>query len=92
MLGDNVLVQRLGDLLSGRRSTAERIKRGLVEPTSHEATPGDLSLVLPYRYLISILEMLKALDKVAPEYILVIHCFMGRSEILFFKTEIDSQL
>ncbi|HHY13064.1 MAG TPA: NAD(P)/FAD-dependent oxidoreductase [Thermoanaerobacterales bacterium] len=66
MLGDNVLVQRLGDLLSGRRSTAERIKRGLVEPTLHEATPGDLSLVLPYRYLISILEMLKALDKVAP--------------------------
>ena len=66
MLGGNVLVQRLGDLLSGRRSTDERIKRGLVEPTLQDATPGDLSLVLPYRYMISILEMLEALDKVAP--------------------------
>lgn len=66
MLGGNVLVQRLGDLLSGRRSTEERIKRGLLEPTLQEATPGDLSLVLPYRYMISILEMLEALDKVAP--------------------------
>jgi uncharacterized protein len=66
MLGDGVMVQRLGDLLMGRRSTPERIKRGLVRPTLTEATPGDLSLVLPYRYLLAIMEMLEALDKLAP--------------------------
>ncbi len=66
MLGDGVIIQRLGDLLTGRRSTHERIKRGLVQPTLQEATPGDLSLVLPYRYLLGIIEMLEALDKLAP--------------------------
>lgn len=66
MLGDGVLVQRLGDLMMGRRSTPERISRGLVRPTLGEATPGDLSLVLPYRYLLAIMEMLEALDKMAP--------------------------
>jgi len=66
MLGDGVIVQRLGDLLMGRRSTEERIRRGLVRPTLKEATPGDLSLVLPYRYLLAIVEMLEALDKMAP--------------------------
>jgi len=66
MLGDGVIVQRLGDLLMGRRSTPERIRRGLVRPTLTEATPGDLSLVLPYRYLLAIIEMLEALDKLAP--------------------------
>jgi len=66
MLGGGVLVQRLGDLLAGRRSTAKRIARGMVQPTLAEATPGDLSLVLPYRHLVDILEMMQALDKVAP--------------------------
>ncbi len=66
MLGDGVIIQRLGDLLMGRRSTAERISRGLVQPTLGEATPGDLSLVLPYRHLLAIIEMLEALDRMAP--------------------------
>lgn len=66
MLGEGVIVQRLGDLLMGRRSTPERINRGLVRPTLKEATPGDLSLVLPYRYLLAVIEMLEALDKLAP--------------------------
>lgn len=66
MLGGGVLVQRLGEPLSGRRSTPERIKRGLVEPTLKEATPGDLSLVFPYRHMVSLLEMLEAMDKIAP--------------------------
>lgn len=66
MLGDGVLLQRLGDLLAGSRSTVERIKKGSVRPTLEETTPGDLSLVLPYRYLTSLLEMLSALDKLAP--------------------------
>ncbi|WP_291964100.1 NAD(P)/FAD-dependent oxidoreductase [Caloramator sp.] len=66
MLGEGVIVQRLGDLLEGRRTTEDRLKRGLVEPTLVDATPGDLSLVLPYRFLTDIIEMLEALDKVAP--------------------------
>ncbi len=66
LLGGGVMVQRLGDLISGRRSTPERINKGIVNPTLKEATPGDLSLVFPYRHLISILEMLEALDKIAP--------------------------
>lgn len=66
MLGGGVMVQRLGDLQSGRRTTKERLLKGLVRPTLEEATPGDLSLVLPYRHLLAILEMLKALDAIAP--------------------------
>jgi uncharacterized FAD-dependent dehydrogenase len=66
MLGDGVMVQRLGDLLEGRRTTEERLKRGLIEPTLKDATPGDLSLVLPYRFLMDIIEMLQGLDKIVP--------------------------
>ncbi len=66
LLGGGVLIQRLGDLLSGHRSTPERIKRGVIEPTLPEATPGDLSLVLPHRHMTGIIEMLEALDNLAP--------------------------
>ena len=66
LLGGGVIVQRLGDLQSGRRSTKERINKGLVRPTLAEATPGDLSLVFPYRHLLALFEMLKALDTIAP--------------------------
>ncbi|ACL68976.1 NAD(P)/FAD-dependent oxidoreductase [Halothermothrix orenii] len=66
LLGGGVLVQRLGDLLDGHRSTPERIARGIVEPTLKEATPGDLSLVLPYRHLKDIIEMIEVLDNLAP--------------------------
>ena len=66
ILGKGVIVQRLGDLQQGRRSTHERILKGGVEPTLKDATPGDLSFVIPYRYLSDILEMLEALDRVAP--------------------------
>jgi uncharacterized FAD-dependent dehydrogenase len=66
ILSGGVLVQRLGDLMEGHRSTPLRIERGIVKPTLREATPGDLSFVLPYRHLTDILEMLKALDKLAP--------------------------
>ena len=66
LLSGGVIVQRLGDLFDGRRSTPERIKRGMVEPTMKDAVPGDLSLVLPYRHLMAIREMFEALDKVAP--------------------------
>ncbi len=65
MLGGGVIVQRFGDLVRGRRSTMNRIEEGLVRPTL-AATPGDLSLVLPKRILDGIIEMIYALDKVAP--------------------------
>lgn len=65
-LGQGVIVQRLGDLLAGRRSTHERISKGIIQPTLKDSTPGDLSFVLPYRYLADITEMLEALDRIAP--------------------------
>jgi len=66
ILSGGVLVQRLGDLMEGRRSTPARIERGLIQPTLKNATPGDLSFALPYRYLTGIVEMLQAMDKLAP--------------------------
>ncbi|MGB9914689.1 MAG: NAD(P)/FAD-dependent oxidoreductase [Candidatus Bathyarchaeales archaeon] len=66
LLSGGVIVQRLGDLVAGRRSTPERIARSVVTPTLKSATPGDLSFVLPYRYLADIREMLQALDTIAP--------------------------
>lgn len=65
MLGGGVIVQRFGDLVRGRRSNEKRIQEGLVTPTLN-ATPGDLSLVLPKRILDGIMEMIYALDKIAP--------------------------
>ena len=65
MLGGGVIVQRFGDLIRGRRSTHNRIEDGFVIPTL-SAEPGDLSLVLPKRILDGIIEMIYALDKIAP--------------------------
>ena len=65
MLGGGVIVQRFGDLERGRRSNRQRIEEGTVRPTL-QATPGDLSLVLPKRILDGIIEMIYALDKIAP--------------------------
>ena len=65
MLGGGVIVQRLGDLMRGRRSTHDRIEESFVTPTL-QAEPGDLSLVLPKRIMDGIIEMLFALDKIAP--------------------------
>ena len=66
LLSGGVMVQRLGDLVAGRRSTPERLARSIVVPSLKNATPGDLSFVLPYRYLQDIREMLQALDVIAP--------------------------
>ena len=66
ILSGGVLVQRLGDLQAGRRSTPERIEHSIVKPTLKNATPGDLSFVLPYRHLKDIVEMLRAMDKLCP--------------------------
>ena len=65
MLGGGVIVQRFGDLVRGRRSTPSRIAESFVTPTL-AATPGDLSLVIPKRILDGIIEMIYALDKIAP--------------------------
>jgi uncharacterized FAD-dependent dehydrogenase len=66
LLAGGVLIQRFGDLMEGRRSTPERIKNGKVKPTLQSATPGDLSFALPFRHLTGLIEMLMAMDKLAP--------------------------
>ena len=66
LLSGGVIVQRLGDLEAGRRSTPERLTRSIVASTLPSAVPGDLNLVLPYRYVVDILEMLHAMDELAP--------------------------
>ncbi len=65
MLGGGVLVQRFGDLIHGRRTTEHRMEQSFMTPT-FSATPGDLSLVLTKRHLDNIIEMIYALDKIAP--------------------------
>lgn len=66
MLSGSIIVQRYGDLKRGRRSTLSRIQKGMVEPTLRAAVPGDLSLVLPHRYMVGIKECLEALDQAIP--------------------------
>lgn len=61
-----VIVQKFGDIRRGRRSTESRIREGFLEPTLKEAVPGDLGLVLPYNTMISLIEMIQALEKVTP--------------------------
>ncbi|NLM52653.1 MAG: NAD(P)/FAD-dependent oxidoreductase [Firmicutes bacterium] len=65
LLGGGVLLQRFGDLIKGRRTNAHRLSQSFTKPTLN-ATPGDLSLVLPKRHLDNIIEMIYALDKIAP--------------------------
>lgn len=66
LTGGGIMVQRLGDLLKGRRTDYSRLNKSTTIPTLKSAVPGDLSYVLPARYLTSIVEALKALDKIAP--------------------------
>ena len=65
LAGGGILVQRLGDLRDGRRSTQSRIDRGMITPTAN-AQPGDLSLVLPHRYLTDVVEFLDGLNSIMP--------------------------
>ncbi|KYH39660.1 MAG: FAD-dependent oxidoreductase [Candidatus Bathyarchaeota archaeon B63] len=88
LLSGSVIIQRLGDLIIGRRSTEERIKRSVVRPTLKTATPGDLSFVLPYRYLTDIREMLQALDKVAPG-IYSKHTLLYGIEVKFYSSRLE---
>ncbi|QAY67177.1 NAD(P)/FAD-dependent oxidoreductase [Paenibacillus protaetiae] len=61
-----VIVQKYGDIMRSRRSTEARIREGFLEPTLKEAVPGDLGLVLPYNTMLSLIEMVQALEKVTP--------------------------
>ena len=87
MLGGGVIVQRFGDLVRGRRSNTKRIEEGLVQPTL-AATPGDLSLVLPKRILDGIIEMIYALDKIAPGTANDDTLLYG-VEVKFYNMEVD---
>jgi hypothetical protein len=88
ILSGGVLVQRLGDLKKGRRSTTARIKRGLVQPTLKSAIPGDLSFVLPYRHLTGLLEMLEAIDKLAPG-VTSPHTLLYGVEVKFYSCQLQ---
>lgn len=87
LISGSVIVQRLGDLMSGRRSTWSRIEGGLVEPTLKSAVPGDLSFVLPYRYLAAIKEMLEAMDKLAPG-VASRHTLLYGVEVKFYSSRL----
>jgi uncharacterized FAD-dependent dehydrogenase len=87
ILSGGVIVQRLGDLMEGRRSTTERIARGIVQPTLKSATPGDLSFVLPYRHLKSIIEMLGAMDRLAPG-VASRHALLYGIEVKFYSSRL----
>jgi len=88
ILSGGVIIQRLGDLEVGRRSTEERIKRSLVAPTLKNATPGDLSFVLPYRYIADIREMLQAMDQIAPG-IYSKHTLLYGVEVKFYSSRLE---
>ena len=92
MLGGGVIVQRFGDLVRGRRSTQSRIEEAFITPTLN-ATPGDLSLVLPKRILDGIIEMIYTLDKIAPGTANEDTLLYG-VEVKFYnmEVEVDSQL
>lgn len=88
ILSGGVIVQRLGDLMEGRRSTSDRIERGIVAPTLKSAVPGDLSFVLPYRILKDIMEMLEAMDKLAPG-VASRHTLLYGVEVKFYSSRLQ---
>jgi uncharacterized protein len=88
ILSGGIIVQRLGDLELGRRSTPDRLTQSIVTPTLKEATPGDLSFVLPYRILFGILEMLKAMDKIAPG-VYSKHTLLYGVEVKFYSSRLE---
>ena len=88
ILSGGVIIQRLGDLELGRRSTPDRLRHSIVVPTLKEATPGDLSFVLPYRILSGILEMIKALDKIAPG-VYSKHTLLYGVEVKFYSSRLE---
>lgn len=88
LLSGGIIIQRLGDLILGRRSTEERIKRSLITPTLKSATPGDLSFALPYRYLADIKEMLKAMNHICPG-VYSKHTLLYGVEVKFYSLRLE---
>lgn len=88
LTGGGVMVQRLGDLERGRRTTEKRLSRSITRPTMLGAVPGDLSYVLPARYLTAIVEAIKAYDKIAPGMYSKDTLLYG-VEVKFYSSKID---
>ena len=63
-----LVVQRLGDLLNGKRTWEEDLQKNSVVPTLKDATAGDISFAIGYRTLTDIIEAIKAIDKVVPGF------------------------
>ncbi len=89
LAGGGVLVQRLGDLRQRQRSHARKRGQWMVQPTLQEAVPGDLSLVIPGRHLDGIIEMLDALEKIAPG-IASNHTLLYGIEVKFYSNQIEA--
>lgn len=87
IISDGIIVQRLWDLIQGRRSTPERISRSITIPTLQGATPGDLSFVMPHRIMTDIIEMLRALDKLTPG-VMSQHSLLYGIEAKFYSSRI----
>lgn len=86
--GGTVIVQKFGDILLGRRSTKKRIEEGFVRPTLKEAVPGDLGLILPYKTMKSLIEMIQALNHITPG-IANDHTLFYGVEAKFYSDRID---
>ena len=87
ILSGGVLIQRLGDLMEGRRSTEARLARSLIQPSLKAATPGDLSFALPFRYLKGIVEMIQAMDKLSPG-VASPHTLLYGIEVKFYSSQL----
>ena len=88
LTGGGVMVQRLGDLLSGRRTDKSRLDKSTTSPTLGSAVPGDLSFALPHRHLTSIIESLRAFDKLAPGLYSKNTLLYG-VEVKFYSSKVD---
>lgn len=88
LTGNKILVQRYGDFLRGRRTTAERLMRNNIRPTLKDAVPGDLCLVLPYRIMKDIIEMIQALDNISPGLASDETLLYG-AEVKFYSNKVD---
>lgn len=88
LTGGTVIIQRYGDLLRGRATTKRDLRSNFVTPSLKEAVPGDLGLVLPYNTLLSIIEMIEALNKVTPG-IASEHTLLYGVETKFYSARIE---
>ncbi|ABO34849.1 FAD dependent oxidoreductase [Methanococcus maripaludis C5] len=91
--GGKPLLQRLGDLKRGRRSTWDRLKKSSFDPTLKQITPGDIAMALPHRIVTNIIEGLEKLDKVIPG-VSDDHTLLYAPEIKYYamKTNVNSDL